>query len=247
MVIKGIAELLDGQPDQADATLARAVDVGTDVGGLAASSVALAERALLAIQRNDWHRAEALAGQALAIVAAGRLDDYIMSPIVHTVAARTALHRGDPPTARTHLAQATRLRPLLTHAIPWLAARALLELGRAYLLLDDLPGARVVLRQARDILQLRPDLGVLPTQIDELWSRLDLARRASPGVSSLTTAELRLLPLLSTHLTFREIGERLYVSQHTVKTQAGSVYRKLAVSSRGQAVQRLKELGVLGV
>jgi hypothetical protein len=53
-------------------------------------------------------------------------------PIVHTVVARTALHRGDPPTARTHLARAARLRP-------------------------------------RDILQLRPDLGVLPTQVEELW------------------------------------------------------------------------------
>jgi LuxR family maltose regulon positive regulatory protein len=66
-----------------------------------------------------------------------------------------------------------------------------------------------------------------------------------PGVSSLTAAELRLLPLLSTHLSFREIGERLYVSQYTVKTQAGSVYRKLDVSSRGQAVQRLQEIGLL--
>jgi LuxR family maltose regulon positive regulatory protein len=245
MVIKGVAELLDGQPDQADATLAHAVEVGTDVGGLAASSVALAERSLLAVQRNDWHQAETLADQALEIVTAGRLDDYIMSPIVHTVAARTALHRGDVPAARTHLARAARLRPLLTHAVPWLAARALLELGRAYLLLDDLAGARVVLRQARDILQLRPDLGVLPTQVEELWSRLDLVRRAFPGVSSLTAAELRLLPLLATHLTFREIGERLYVSQHTVKTQAISVYHKLAVSSRGQAVQRLQEIGLL--
>jgi LuxR family maltose regulon positive regulatory protein len=62
-------------------------------------------------------------------------------------------------------------------------------------------------------------------------------------VSSLTTAELRLLPLLPTHLTFAEIGQQLYVSRHTVKTQAISVYRKLGVSSRSQAVQRLEELG----
>ena len=54
------------------------------------------------------------------------------------------------------------------------------------------------------------------------------------------------MPLLSTHLSFREIGERLYVSQHTVKSQAMSVYRKLGVSSRGQAVQRLQELGLDG-
>jgi LuxR family transcriptional regulator, maltose regulon positive regulatory protein len=36
------------------------------------------------------------------------------------------------------------------------------------------------------------------------------------------------------------------VSQHTIKTQAMSVYRKLGVSSRSQAVQRLQELGLSG-
>jgi DNA-binding CsgD family transcriptional regulator len=44
-------------------------------------------------------------------------------------------------------------------------------------------------------------------------------------VSSLAAAELRLLPLLPTQLTFAEIGERLSVSHHTVKSQAMSVYR----------------------
>jgi ATP/maltotriose-dependent transcriptional regulator MalT len=37
-----------------------------------------------------------------------------------------------------------------------------------------------------------------------------------------------------------------HVFQHTVKTQAMSVYRKLGVSSRSQAVQRLQELGLGG-
>jgi LuxR family maltose regulon positive regulatory protein len=65
-------------------------------------------------------------------------------------------------------------------------------------------------------------------------------------VSSLTRAELRLLPLLSTHLNFAEIGERLYLSPHTIKTQAMSVYRKLGASSRSQAVQRAQQLGLGG-
>jgi LuxR family transcriptional regulator, maltose regulon positive regulatory protein len=56
---------------------------------------------------------------------------------------------------------------------------------------------------------------------------------------------LRLLPLLATHLTFREVGQRLYISQNTVKTQAISIYRKLGVSSRSQAVQRVQEIGLL--
>jgi LuxR family transcriptional regulator, maltose regulon positive regulatory protein len=65
------------------------------------------------------------------------------------------------------------------------------------------------------------------------------------GASSLSAAELRLLPLLATHLTFREIGQRLYLSHNTVKTQAISIYRKLGASSRGQAVRRVQEIGLL--
>ena len=83
-------------------------------------------------------------------------------------------------------------------------------------------------------------------QVEELRSKLDTSRAGMAGVSSLTTAELRLLPLLPTRLTFAEIGQRLYLSQHTVKTHASSIYRKLGVSSRSQAIQRLQELGLGG-
>jgi LuxR family transcriptional regulator, maltose regulon positive regulatory protein len=123
--------------------------------------------------------------------------------------------------------------------------QTLLELGRAYLALDDLAGARAVLRQASDVLALRPNLGTLPAEVQELRSSLERAREATMGASSLTSAELRLLPMLATHLTFREIGERLYLSHNTVKTHAISIYRKLGASSRGQAVQRLQEIGLL--
>ena len=64
-------------------------------------------------------------------------------------------------------------------------------------------------------------------------------------MSTLTAAELRLLPLLATHLSFREIAERLYVSRNTVKTQAISIYRKLGVSSRRPAVEAARKLGFL--
>jgi LuxR family transcriptional regulator, maltose regulon positive regulatory protein len=62
----------------------------------------------------------------------------------------------------------------------------------------------------------------------------------------LTPAELRLLPYLQTHLTSREIGERLFVSRNTISTQVGSIYRKLAVSSRSEAVQQATTMGLLG-
>jgi LuxR family maltose regulon positive regulatory protein len=246
LLLEGVADLLDGRPDQADPILAQAVELGRRTGALPAASTALAERAIIAIGRQDWGQAETLAEQALAMLQTGRLNDYIMSPLVHTVAARTALHRGDLPRAKEHLVQAARLRPLLTYAIPSLGVQTLLELGRANLMLDDAAGARTVLRQARGILQRRPDLGVLPDQAAELQAKLDTLHQGHPGVSTLTTAELRLLPLLATHLSFLEIGERLYISKHTVKTQAVSIYRKLGVSSRSEAVQQLQEIGLLG-
>jgi DNA-binding CsgD family transcriptional regulator len=63
--------------------------------------------------------------------------------------------------------------------------------------------------------------------------------------ASLTAAELRLLPLLATHLSLRGIGERLYISRNTVKTEAIAAYRKLGVSSRSEAVERAVELGLI--
>ena len=63
--------------------------------------------------------------------------------------------------------------------------------------------------------------------------------------ASLTTAELRTLRFLPTHLSFREIAERTYVSANTVKTQANAVYRKFDVSCRSDAVAQARRLGLL--
>jgi LuxR family maltose regulon positive regulatory protein len=65
------------------------------------------------------------------------------------------------------------------------------------------------------------------------------------GASTLTAAELRLLRILGTHHSFRGIGEQLHLSRHTVKSHAMSIYRKLDVSSRSEAIQRARELGLL--
>jgi LuxR family maltose regulon positive regulatory protein len=61
----------------------------------------------------------------------------------------------------------------------------------------------------------------------------------------LTAAELRLLPLLSTHLSFPEIAAEMFLSPNTVKSQAYSLYRKLGASSRSQAVARSRDLALL--
>jgi LuxR family maltose regulon positive regulatory protein len=245
LTLEGVSWLLDGEPDRADLILSGAVDVGLDVGAWPVTCAALAERAIVAIQRGDWHEAETLAGQGFEIVRDGHLEDYGPSAIVYALVARTAAYRGDLPRARDGLAHATRLRPQLSHALPFFSVQTLLELVRSYLALADPAGARAVLREARAILRLRPDLGTLPHEADQLQSTLDTLRAGAVGASSLTTAELRLVPLLSTHLSFREIGERLHVSRHTVKTQAISVYRKLGVSSRSEAIDRVQTIGLL--
>jgi len=243
-LLEGIGYLLADQADRADPILANAAEVATETGALPAAAIALAERSLVAMHHQDWKQTATLAEQAADVVRIGGLDGYVASALVHAVGARVAVHRGDVPGAQEQLGRATRLRPLLTYALPYFAVQTLLELGRSCLALDDPTGARAVLRQARDVLRRRPNLGILVTQVDELRSQLDMSRGGTVGVSSLTPAELRLLPLLATHLSFAEIGERLFISQHTVKTQAMSVYRKLDVSSRGQAVQRAQQLGL---
>ena len=167
------------------------------------------------------------------------------SMVVYAAAARVAIHHGNRDQADQDLARAKQLRPQATHALPYYAVQARLELIRAYLALSDVAGARTVLREVDDLLRWRPDLGTLPDQANQLRSQLDHIGADAIGTSSLTMAELRLLPLLPTHHSFREIGQHLHLSQHTVKTQALSIYRKLGVSSRGQAIQRARTLGLL--
>lgn len=68
---------------------------------------------------------------------------------------------------------------------------------------------------------------------------------ADPGAASLTPAERRVLLLLPTHLTARQIAAELVVSRFTVRSQITSVYRKLGVRSRDQAVRQARALGLL--
>jgi len=241
---EGISYLVQGDHDKADPILAHAFDVATGANALPLAALILAERCIVAAQRDRWTEVATLAQRAVALVEAGRFEDYWTSALVYAWASRDALHRRDIPMARYYVGRAARLRPLLTYALPVVSVQALLELTRSYIALADPGGAAAVLRQVHDILQQRPDLGVLPIQAEELYSRLAMIKAVAVGASSLTAAELRLLPLLPTHLSFQEIGERLYLSKNTVKTQAYSVYRKLGVSSRSEAVTRTHELGL---
>ncbi len=243
--VEGLASLLEGDAAGADRSFVRAFDAAIDAGVRPFVPVLLAERGIAAIELGDWPAAETLSDEALAIMRDGRLEDYWTSALVFAWSARVALQRNDTEQGRQLVARAARLRPLLSYALPVVSVQTLLEMARSYLALADARGARAVLRQCSGILQQRPSLGVLSSHVAELRATADSIRVGAPGSSSLTTAELRLLPLLRTHLTMREIGERLYLSRNTVKTQAISIYRKLDTSSRSQAITRMHELGLL--
>ena len=239
---QGVAYILAGDLDGGDGVLADMVTVAEEVGAHETLALALGERSLVAMARGDWSRADALAGQAGTALRRVGLEHLL----VCAVQARAAWHRGDVPAARQLLLSAQRLRPVLTYAMPHLAVQARIELTRVHLALADLAGARTLMREIDELLKRRPDLGTLVRETQVLRTQLSEDHAPSvPGASSLTAAELRVLPMLATHLSFPEIGADLFLSPHTVKSQAMSIYRKLGASSRSQAVARSRELGLL--
>ena len=244
--LQGIARILCGDLDGGDASLEDGVSVGEQVGAYEDVALALCERSLLAMARSDWGRAEVLVGQARGALRRAGIEESYATPLVSAVHARVALHRGDVPVARRQLVSAQRLRHLLTYALPYFAVQARIELIRVHLALADVAGARTLMREIDELLRRRPGLGILAGEAQALRARLVKERGPSaPGASALTAAELRLLPLLSTHLSFPEIGEELFLSPNTIKSQANSLYRKLGASSRSQAVTRARGLRLL--
>ena len=160
--------------------------------------------------------------------------------------ARAACHRGEAQAARKELTGAQRTRHLLTYALPHLAVQARVELGCVYVALGDAAGAATLLREVDYILRRRPGLGTLVGEADALRSRISSGRESGTlGASSLTAAELRVLPMLCTHLSFPQIAGEMYISRHTVKSQAMSIYRKLTVRSHAQAVARARDQGLV--
>jgi LuxR family maltose regulon positive regulatory protein len=241
LVVNGAAHLLLGDHDQAERAFAGAPAVSAQPESHA---LALSQRSVLAAGRDD-DLAEGLALEARRLIEDAQLDGYGTSALDFAAGARALLRHGQWDEARRQLTVTQRLMPRLTHAIPWLAVQVRLELGHAHVTLRDRGGASALLGEAKDILTLRPSLGVLADEVAELEREIDAMPEATDGGGSgLTPAELRLLPLLSTHLSFREIGEQLFVSRNTIKTQAISVYRKLGVSSRSDAIARAAEVGL---
>jgi len=246
LLIRGVAHALLGATDRAKHELAATVEKGLAAGAAEDVFVAHAQLALLAAKQGAWDEAKQRSQAAQATVEEAGLADYSTSAIAHAATARVAVQEGRHDDAHTALARAHRLRPMLDHGIPWLTIQVGLELTRAHLALGDAGAARTILTETEGVLELRPNMGSLADDARNLHDQVAAAAgSAGAWAMSLTGAELRLLPYLATHITFPEIGSRLFISRNTVKTEAVAVYRKLGASSRSQAIERAVEVGLL--
>jgi len=249
MVLLGMSKLLMGEDDEADDlfvdTAAEARAFATTRATPVVVPVAQAERALVAIARELWVVAETHAEQAIWTTQRSRNHEAPLHALVYAVAARTALQGDRAETALKFLVEAQRRLAGLTYALPVPAVQTRLEMAHTYLGLGDHPGARTVLSEIDAIVRHVADLGPLGQHAERLRSMLTTSPGGDLGASALTAAELRILPLMTTHLSYREIGERRFLSRHTVKSHAVSIYRKLDVTSRTEAVERARELGLL--
>jgi LuxR family maltose regulon positive regulatory protein len=238
LLTAGAAHFLVGDAARAEPELSEAFELASATGATTIRTLALCLWSLLSNDEGS--------GAEDRLVDAAQATPSAVDALVFSLSARAALRRGDREQALRDAARAEPLRPHLTYALPWLSALTLLQLVHVRLGLADAEGAREVVRAVEDMMRIRPRLGTLVEEAAELRRRTRALN--DPGgrwASSLTSAEARLLPLLATHLSFREIGDRLYVSRNTVKTQAISVYRKFGVSSRSEAIARALDLGLI--
>jgi LuxR family transcriptional regulator, maltose regulon positive regulatory protein len=243
----GEANLLAGRLDEARAALAEGSTTAATLNTPDVITLCEAQLALLAMDHGEWQEAADRLERALAVIDEHQMHDCVFSIPAFAGAARLSLHHSDLNETHRQLTRAMRARPTATYLLPYHAVRLRLQLAKVYLGLADVTTARQLLREIDDILRQRPVLGALIDEVNEF--RRVLVASATTGMAEmppLTPAELRLLPYLQTHLTAERIAERLFVSSHTVKTQVKSIYRKLGVSSRNEAVQHATAIGLLG-
>jgi NarL family two-component system response regulator LiaR len=97
-------------------------------------------------------------------------------------------------------------------------------------------------------------LGLRLTKTKETVVIKEVLLRASPSFTlnetrlrelGITRRELEILELIANGLSNREIAEKLFVSENTVKTHSSRLFDKLSAKRRTQAVQLGKELGLI--
>jgi LuxR family maltose regulon positive regulatory protein len=141
--------------------------------------------------------------------------------------------------------------PVLEHAValarfqgqPLVLVRTLQYLGEAHRVLDRREAAASATAEARSVLAACVDPASLA---DSSTSSARPARQSGTSPNgALTHRELTVLTLLDSDLSEADIGRELFVSHSTVHSHVRSIYLKLGVRSRGEAVATARDLGFL--
>ena len=204
----------------------------------------LAHLAIVDVEHGRWKEAMIAARAAWALLgetAAVPSNVFVAAvrALVETHAGRGAEVDADRQLCRQHLSD-------FFDVAPWLNLQVRIALARAAVLRGNHVEATTLLDETTGIFEATPGAVRVAEQIAALRREVAaISRSRSFGPSSLTTAELRVLRLLPTHLSHAEIGERLYVSRNTVKTHTIAIYRKLGTSSRRGAVDVAIAAGLL--
>jgi LuxR family maltose regulon positive regulatory protein len=204
---------------------------------------ALSAMCLVATAQGRLLRAQDLADAARGFSGRGDLGQSPQSAMACLAAGALNAARGQLDAAGDELTRALRLRRKVPGISPWPTLEALLLLAGVRLRLGD-PSAGELLDEARDVLAALPDGA--DAQLARL-RRLGQELAALYGGSSaeaLTEREATVLRLLRGTLSLREIGLQLHLSPNTIKTHTRVIYRKLGVSTRLQAVQQGRRMGI---
>jgi LuxR family maltose regulon positive regulatory protein len=205
-----------------------------------------AQLAVMSGERGDWSEATTVAREARQLLRDHQLENMPHLAVVTAISAHVEALAGDPASAREDILLSRRNLSFITGIGAWVNVQARLSLAQACLLLSDRAGARTLVDEAAAYLRLQPDATSSRAHLEELEASLRAARDALPmGPSSMTTAELGVLHFLPTNLSLADIAQRLHVTRNTAKSHAAAIYRKLGVSSRGDAVTVAREAGFL--
>jgi LuxR family transcriptional regulator, maltose regulon positive regulatory protein len=150
--------------------------------------------------------------------------------------------------ARSILAGGTRLARVAGQ--PSQTVSVLTALADAGLAAGDRAAAHSALAEARGIVDEEPVYPAIISRLEEAETRLGrsairAARDQRVLLEELTDRELSILRALRGPLTQREIGRELFLSINTIKGYTKSLYRKLDVVSRRDAVERGRQLGLI--
>lgn len=234
-LLAGVAAHLGGDGDRAHHRLSDAAR-GSAVWGIPLIQVlALAQLALLAAAAEDWQTARILASQARAQVERSGL---LARPSVALALAVSAFVNASDRRRAEALADldlARRLLAQLDDFGPWFEIETAAALAAAATLMDDARRAEDLLDMARRRLLALPDAPMLEAWVSEIEGRL--ATLSDSGLAELTPAEMKVVRLLPSHLSYRQIAAELTVSPNTIKSQVRSAFCKLGVSSRHEAVE----------